>query len=67
MNDCPRCRGKIPNDDTPGAYPGALSRVDNRTEICSACGRDEAMRDLMHLPPIPPDDWPVEWHMKDIL
>lgn len=40
---CPRCEGYIPNNDTPGAYPGALSRLDNKTEICSACGTDEAM------------------------
>lgn len=40
---CPRCGGYIPNADNPGAYPGALSRVDSRTEICSNCGIDEAM------------------------
>lgn len=44
---CPRCDGFIPNDDTPGLYPGALSRVDNETEICSQCGRDEAFLQLM--------------------
>lgn len=33
---CPRC-GKETND-----YP-ALSRTDNKTEICSQCGTDEAM------------------------
>lgn len=42
---CPRCGGQIPNDKTPGAYPGALSRRDNTTEICSKCGVDEAMED----------------------
>lgn len=40
---CPRCQGFIPNNEWPGAYPGALSRLDNKTEICSACGTDEAM------------------------
>ena len=40
---CPRCGGGVPNDSTPGAYPGALSRFDNETEICSACGTEEAM------------------------
>lgn len=40
---CPRCGGLIPNNETPGAYPGALSRVDNKTEICSECGSTEAM------------------------
>lgn len=45
---CPRCGGAIPNEATPGAYPGALSRYDNKTEICSACGVDEAMFNLTH-------------------
>lgn len=40
---CPTCGGYIPNNDTPGAYPGALSRKDNATEICSACGVAEAL------------------------
>lgn len=66
-HQCPRCHHKIPTDLAPGAYPGALSRMNNATEICSRCGRDEAMRDLMHLPPVPPDDWPVEWTLGDIL
>ena len=44
--DCPTCDGKIPNNETPGAYPGALSRRDNVTEICSACGTREAMEDF---------------------
>jgi hypothetical protein len=40
---CPRCEGYIPSNLTPGRYPGAISRVDNKTEICSDCGREEAM------------------------
>lgn len=44
---CPRCGGYIPNDVTPGEYPGALSRWDNRTEVCSACGTEEAMMQIM--------------------
>lgn len=44
---CPRCGGFIPNNDVPGHYPGALSRIDNQTEICSSCGEDEAMLDFM--------------------
>jgi hypothetical protein len=58
---CPRCRGFIPNNDHPGEYEGALSRL-TRTEdqstwvfICSACGLDEAMgRGL-----IPQAAWPL--------
>ena len=42
---CPRCEGWIPNNEQPGAYPGALSRRDNGTEICSACGTAEAVED----------------------
>ena len=42
-NECPRCGGAIPNNEHPGAYPGALSRWDNATEVCSACGDAEAM------------------------
>lgn len=36
--ECPRC-GKTVTD-----YP-ALSRTDNKTNICSQCGTDEAMLD----------------------
>ena len=35
---CPICGGMIPSNEHPGAYPGATSRVDNSTEICSRCG-----------------------------
>ena len=44
---CPRCGGGIPNDYYRGQYPGAISRVDNETEICSGCGTDEAMEQFM--------------------
>ncbi|HEY1309258.1 MAG TPA: hypothetical protein VGF24_37220 [Vicinamibacterales bacterium] len=39
-------------------YP-ALSRV-APIYICSPCGTDEAMRDFGKLPPVPPDEWPVD-------
>lgn len=41
MNNCPRC-GKM--------YDGysALSRGDNKTNICPACGTDEALINYMH-------------------
>lgn len=51
---CPRCRGFIPNNLTPGFYPGAISRVDNKTEICSDCGREEALNGLVFI-----EEWPV--------
>lgn len=44
---CPSCDGFIPSNENPGAYPGALSRKDNKTEICSACGMAEALADFM--------------------
>ena len=40
---CPICDGYIPNDERPGAYPGAISRYDNHTEVCSACGTTEGV------------------------
>lgn len=43
FDDCPRCGGGIPNAYHRGLYPGALSRADNETEICSNCGSEEAM------------------------
>ena len=43
---CPSCNGYIPNNITPGAYPGALSRKDNTTYICSECGMLEAINDF---------------------
>lgn len=37
---CPRCHKKYDE------YP-AISRRDNKTQICSVCGTDEAMFDFM--------------------
>lgn len=65
---CPRCwrDAFVPYGATDkqeaydaGFTPPALSRMDNETYICSACGQDEAMRDYTQQPPIPPNDWPV--------
>ncbi|CAB4139876.1 hypothetical protein UFOVP355_31 [uncultured Caudovirales phage] len=42
---CPICNGPIPCAEYEGQYSGALSRRDNKTEICSACGVDEAIQD----------------------
>lgn len=46
---CPQCAGFIPSNENPGAYPGAISRRDNKTEICSGCGTREAMEDFLGL------------------
>ena len=55
---CPRCGHFIPNDQEPGAYPGAWS-PGRRVEICSPCGPEEALvgyrgADLSQ------ESWPVE-------
>lgn len=42
-NTCPKCGGFIPSDMHVGRYVGALSRWDNKTEVCSDCGSREAM------------------------
>lgn len=59
LGDCPRCGHKIPNDDTPGAFAGALSRTDNATMICSACGTHEALLQAAG-ENIDQSTWPVE-------
>lgn len=61
---CPRCLGGIPNNEQRGAYIGALSRSDNKTEICSDCGTEEAMVDFMQLPISGPDQWPIKSLLK---
>jgi len=42
---CPTCVGFIPNNELIGKYSGAISRRDNKTEICSSCGTNEALLD----------------------
>jgi ribosomal protein L37E len=63
---CPRCgvnrytpydAGVDMTDEAP--YP-ALSRLDNKTYICSPCGTGEALRDFTRKAPVPPDEWPVK-------
>jgi hypothetical protein len=59
-NTCPRCLHFIPNDATPGAYPGALSRTDNLTEVCSQCGTEEALEQFVSGGKLRPQTlWPV--------
>lgn len=42
---CPDCGNFVPNNATPGEYPGALSRRGDY-EVCSECGVREAMEDF---------------------
>lgn len=59
---CPRCveHNWIPSNEFPGLYPGAISRADNKTEICSSCGADEAMAWFATGTCQPVEEWPVE-------
>lgn len=58
---CPRCKADwIPNNNEPAAHIGALSRADNKTEICSACGEDEAFKDYFDGGCEPVTAWPVQ-------
>jgi len=51
---CPRCLGYIPSNVFAGKYPGAISRIDNKTEICSDCGTEEAIVALIQR-----KEWPI--------
>jgi rRNA maturation protein Nop10 len=46
IKKCPRC-----NVEMDESIPGALSRRDNETEICSECGTEEAMIDAGFVKP----------------
>lgn len=39
---------------------GSGMAVERDVEICPLCGSLEAVRDALGLPPIPPDEWPVD-------
>jgi len=43
---CLRCGGAVPSFKNIGKYPGSLSRVDNKTEICTECGTNEAVESM---------------------
>jgi hypothetical protein len=56
VKNCPRCDHYIPSDENPGAYVGAISRTDNETEICSACGTAEALEEFL-AEIMPQEEW----------
>lgn len=56
---CPRCGGDVPNTMSKGVYPGALSRTDNRTEICSLCGNLEALEQFAGTDALPQSSWAI--------
>jgi hypothetical protein len=49
---CPRCLGKMEG------FP-ALSRTDNKTDICSPCGQTEAMEAFIYKTIKTQDMWPT--------
>lgn len=57
QHTCPRCLGGIPNNDERGAYPGALSRTDDKTEVCSDCGLAEAIEQVLLDKLLPQSEW----------
>ena len=57
---CPRCLGPVPSAEHVGEYPGALSRTDNETEVCSECGRSEAMEQVFGSGLTPQSAWPIK-------
>lgn len=56
-NTCPSCGGGIPNNEARGLYVGAISRTDDITEICSACGVQEAWTQFMGHRRLSTKDW----------
>lgn len=58
---CPRCLGYIPSNAFAGNYPGAISRIDNKTEICSDCGTEEAILALIQI-----DEWPISLYSHPV-
>lgn len=52
---CPRCGGPL------GERPARSRLTVHRTVlICTACGTDEAVREVRQQPPVPFGDWPVQ-------
>lgn len=51
---CPRCGVEM----NPRDYP-AISRTDDRTDVCSRCGIDEAIEAMMRGAPTPQAQWPI--------
>ena len=60
VKNCPRCNHYIPNDENPGEYPGALSRTDNKTEVCSPCGQAESLEEYLGTGLMPQEEWSVK-------
>lgn len=56
---CQRC-GEIPHYEDPFHRGiGARSRTDNKSQICSDCGVDEAMQDFMTGTLTAKSEWPI--------
>jgi len=60
FSEFPDYAGPCPSRENRGQYPGALSRLDNKTHICSQCGQDEAMYQWATGGELPPLNQPVK-------
>lgn len=58
-NVCPRCRGDVPEPGKKGEYSGAISRTDNKTEVCTPCGNHESEEDKRDKL-TPQTEWPMK-------
>lgn len=54
---CKRCGEHASLDDPFYRGFGAISRMDNKTMICSACGVDEAMENFLNGSMTPMSEW----------
>jgi hypothetical protein len=59
---CPRCETEALH---PELAMNALSRKDNKTYVCSPCGRDEAIWDFQSLG-MPHPEWPIRMNWERI-
>lgn len=59
---CPRCMGPVPDLEHVGEFPGPLSRAEADFDImiCSACGAEEAYREMATGEIVPVDQWPLK-------
>ena len=62
---CSRCGEPVPSRENRGQYPGALSRFDNKTYICSQCGQDEALYQWTTGSELPPVNQPARIKEED--
>ena len=62
---CKRCGQVARYNDPFHRGVGAISRLDNRTMICSDCGLDEAMEDFFGAGITPMSEWPINRYQEE--